>query len=68
MADRQNKLRSRHHLTATPFRTPEQEQAEKGRGVAAAGDLALEDINPLNAYLFRENRWQDHLPVKITRK
>jgi len=44
----------------TEFRTPEQEQAEKGRGVAAAHDLALEDINPLNAHLFRENRWQDY--------
>jgi cytochrome P450 len=42
------------------FRTPEQEQAEKGRDVAAACDLALEDINPLNAHLFRENRWQDY--------
>jgi cytochrome P450 len=46
--------------TATEFRTPEQEQAEKGRDVAAARDLALEDINPLNAHLFRENRWQDY--------
>jgi cytochrome P450 len=45
--------------TATEFRTPEQEQAEKGRHVPAACDLALEDINPLNAHLFRENRWHD---------
>ena len=37
------------------FQTPEQEQAEKGRDVAAARDLALEDINPLNAHLFRES-------------
>ena len=42
------------------FRTPEQEQAEKGRNVAPASELALEDINPLNAHLFRENRWQDY--------
>ncbi|MBC8188058.1 MAG: cytochrome P450 [Proteobacteria bacterium] len=47
-------------LRPTEFRTPEQEQAEKGRDVAAAHDLALEDINPLNAHLFRENRWQDY--------
>ena len=46
--------------TATEFRSPEQEQAEKGRDVAAARDLALEDINPLNAHLFRENRWHDY--------
>ena len=39
------------------FRTPEQEQAAKGRDVAPADELALEDINPLNAHLFRENRW-----------
>ncbi len=45
---------------ATRFRTPEQEQAEKGRGVAPASELALEDINPLNAHLFREDRWQDY--------
>ncbi len=42
------------------FRTPEMEQAEKGRGVPAARELALEDINPLNANLFKEDRWQDH--------
>jgi cytochrome P450 len=42
------------------YRTPEQEQAEKGRGVAPALDLALEDINPLNANLFCENRWQGY--------
>lgn len=42
------------------FRSPEQEQAEAGRDVPAAHDLALEDINPLNANLFSENRWQGH--------
>lgn len=42
------------------FRTPEQEQAEAGRAVAAADELALEDINPLNANLFAENRWQGY--------
>ena len=39
------------------FRTPEQEQAENGRDVAPADELALKDINPLNANLFRDNRW-----------
>ena len=42
------------------FRTPEQEQAEKGRGVAPAQELPLEDINPLNANLFSENRWHGY--------
>ena len=47
--------------SATPGRrTPEQEQAEKGRGVAPADQLPVEDINPLNAHLFRENRWQGY--------
>jgi cytochrome P450 len=40
--------------------TPEMEMAAKGEGVPAAADLALEDINPLNAHLFKEDRWQDH--------
>lgn len=42
------------------IRSPEHEQAEKGAGVPAAADLAIEDINPLNPHLFREHRWQDH--------
>ena len=42
------------------YRTPEQEQAEAGRGVPDASDMALADINPVNAHLFKENRWQDH--------
>ena len=42
------------------FRSPEQEQAEKGADVPPAHDLSLEEINPLNAHLFRENRWQEH--------
>ncbi len=40
--------------------TPEMEMAEKGAGVPAAADLAIEDINPANAHLMREDRWQDH--------
>ena len=42
------------------FRTPEQEQAERGADVPAASELALEDINPLNAHLYAEDRWHDH--------
>ena len=41
------------------FRTPEQEQAENGRGVPGAYDMPLSDINPVNAHLFKENRWQE---------
>ncbi len=42
------------------YRTPEQELAELGQGVAPAHELALEDINPLNANLFCEDRWQGY--------
>jgi len=42
------------------IRGPEQEMAELGAGVGEAADLAIEEINPLNAHLFREDRWQDH--------
>ncbi len=41
-------------------RGPEQEMAELGANVAPAPDLSIEEINPLNAHLFRENRWQDY--------
>jgi cytochrome P450 len=39
------------------FRSPEQEQAEKGADVAPADELAIEDINPLNAHLFAGDRY-----------
>ena len=41
-------------------RGPEQEMAELGANVPAAADLAIEDINPLHAHLFRYHRHQDH--------
>ncbi len=41
------------------YRTPEQERAAKGAGVPGAYEMALEDINPVNAHLFKENRWQE---------
>jgi len=44
----------------TEYRTPEQQQAEKGRDVAPAHELPLEEINPLNANLFSQNRWQGY--------
>jgi cytochrome P450 len=39
---------------------PDLELARLGMGVGAAADLALEDINPANPYLFSEDRWGDH--------
>ncbi|MFT7648528.1 MAG: cytochrome P450 [Candidatus Poriferisodalaceae bacterium] len=42
------------------IRTPEMEMAEIGANVAAAGDLALADINPANPHLFKEDRWRDY--------
>lgn len=40
------------------YTTPEQEQAQKGANIPDVNDLAIEDINPLNAHLFSENRWE----------
>ena len=40
------------------YRTPEQEQAAKGADIPDANDMPLEDINPVNAHLFKDNRWQ----------
>lgn len=42
------------------IRSPEQEQAKIGATVPDADQLALHEINPLNAHLFAENRWQSH--------
>ena len=42
------------------FKTPEMEMAEFGEGAPAAADLAIEDINPANPHLFKEDRWHDH--------
>ena len=42
------------------FRTPEQEQAAKGADVPGAYEMPLKEINPLNAHLFKDNRWQEH--------
>ena len=40
--------------------TPEMEMAEIGGGVPTAAELALDEINPANPHLFKEDRWQDH--------
>jgi len=39
------------------FRTPEQEQVVNGAGVAPADELTIDEINPLNANLFAEDRY-----------
>ena len=51
--------RSSAYFDAT-IRTPEMEMAEVGAGVPAAADMALEEINPANPHLFKEDRWRDH--------
>jgi cytochrome P450 len=42
------------------FRTPEQEQAARGAGIPGAYDMPLEDINPVNAHLFKNDTWQPY--------
>ena len=44
---------------APAFRTPEQEAAARGAGAPRAHEVSVEELNPLNAHLFRENRWQE---------
>ncbi len=39
---------------------PDVELAQLGQGVGDAADLALDEINPANPYLFSEDRWHDH--------
>ncbi len=40
--------------------TPEMEMAEKGRNAPGAYDVPIDEVNPLNAHLFLEDRWQEH--------
>jgi len=40
--------------------TPEMEMAEKGRNAPGAYAVPIEEVNPLNAHLFLEDRWQEH--------
>ena len=42
------------------IRGPEAEMAHRGANVPDAAELSIDEINPLNAHLFREHRWQDH--------
>ena len=47
-------------IPLSEFRTPEQEQAEHGASVPDADELALHEINPINAHLFQQHRWHGH--------
>lgn len=47
-------------VNAAPYRSPEMEQVKFGGDVPAADNLSLDEINPYNPHLFREDRWQDH--------
>jgi cytochrome P450 len=40
--------------------TPEMEMARTGADVPDAAQMAIEDINPANPHLFKEDRWQGH--------
>ncbi len=55
-----DQMTSQQRPSIHEFRNPEQEMAEKGRGVPDADQLALDEINLLNAHLFAEHRWHDH--------
>jgi cytochrome P450 len=47
-------------LSGLDVRGPEEEMAELGGGVPDAADMALDEINPANPHLFKEDRWGDH--------
>ena len=47
-------------LARSPGRSPEWGQARFGKDVPAADALAIDDVNPFNSHLFREDRWQEH--------
>ena len=47
-------------VTLEDFRSPEQEMVEKGANVAPAAEIAIEDINPANAHLFRDHTWHEY--------
>ena len=46
-------------VSSQEYTTPEQEQAQKGANAPGAYDQPLDEVNPLNAHLFSENRWQE---------
>jgi len=40
------------------YKTPEQEQAANGANTPDPYEMPIKEINPVNAHLFSENRWQ----------
>ncbi len=46
-------------MPTSEFRTPEQEQAEAGRHIRPVHEIPLEEVNPLNANLFAQNRFEE---------
>ena len=51
---------SDEELLQIVVRTPEMEMAEIGADVGEASELSIDEINPVNAHLFREHRHHDH--------
>lgn len=50
----------RNSIFDPTIRTPEMEMAEIGAGAPRAADLTIDEINPLNPHLFREDRYQEY--------
>lgn len=50
----------RNSESVVTFYTPEQAQAASGADIPDAYDMAIDEINPINAHLFLEHRWQSH--------
>jgi len=46
--------------TPGEFRTPEQEQASAGEGVAGAYAMKLTNPTPVNAHIFKDNTWAEY--------
>ncbi|MFT6293117.1 MAG: cytochrome P450 [Ilumatobacter sp.] len=44
----------------TDYKSPEQAQAEFGANAPEADKLSIEDLNPVNAHLFEQDRWQGY--------
>ncbi len=42
------------------LRSPDQQQAEEAANVAPASELSIDEINPLNPHLMRDNRYHDY--------
>ncbi len=42
------------------YRNPEMEMAEEGANTPPASELSIDEINPANPHLFREDRWHDY--------